>query len=149
MILSITPWARCLIFSAWNTLSINAGQATEIDMKSVALNEGEGRTRLSLSAYKIGNDLVVCLFNQHGHIGAVAVADYHAESGRTSTSVITRAGHKDDLLAVASAYRICKRLKAPVCVIAGVHVDRITKKEITQIKRNCERLVDRFLQRYF
>ncbi len=115
-------------------------------MKPILLNEGTGRTRISLSAYSIGNDLIVCLFNEQGHIGAVAVADYYQENSRTSTSVITRLGHKDDLLAAPSAHKLCKHLKRPVCVIAGIHVDGITKKEIAQITRNCDRLLDRFLQ---
>jgi hypothetical protein len=114
-------------------------------MKSV-LREGTGRTRVSLSAHSIGRDLIVCLFNKEGHIGAVAVADYQSEEGRASTSVITRLGHKDDWLARPSAHRLCKHLKAPVCVIAGIHVDGITQEEIVQITRNCDRLIDRLIQ---
>jgi len=114
-------------------------------MKAV-LREGTGRTRVSLSAQRIGNDWIVCLFNGKGHIGAVAVADYQHEESRASTSVITRLGHKDDWVARPSAYRLCKHLKAPVCVIAGIHVDGITQEEIAQITRNCDRLVDRFIQ---
>jgi hypothetical protein len=114
-------------------------------MKPV-LSEGTGRTKVSLSSYLIGNDLIVCLFNEEGHIGAVAVADYQREESRASTSVITRLGHKDDWVARPSAYRLCRHLKAPVCVIAGIHVDGITQDEIAQITRNCDSLVDRFIQ---
>ena len=111
------------------------------------LSEGTGRTRVSLSASSIGDDLIVCLFNEAGHLGAVAVADYEGQKSRASTSVITRLGHKEDQVASRSAYRLCKHLKAPVCVIAGIHVDGITREEIAQITRNCDRLVDQFIQR--
>jgi hypothetical protein len=116
-------------------------------MKSVVLREGAGRTRVTLCAQSIGSDLVVCLFNERGHLGAVAVADYcHAEN-RASTSVITRLGHKDDAVAYNAAYKLCKRFKEPVCAIAGIHLDNITDEEIAQIMRNCDKLVDKFSRR--
>lgn len=98
---------------------------------------------MSLTTKPIGNDLIVYLFNEHGHLGAVALAEYSAEENRASTSVITRLGHKDDVVAYSTARRLCKLLKKPVCAIAGIHLDNITEEEITRITRNCERLVDR------
>ena len=112
-------------------------------MKSVSLSEGVDRTRVSLATKPIGNDLVVFLFNEQGHLGAVAVAEYSFEESRASTSVITRLGHKDDAVAYSAAQKLCKRLKRPVCAIAGIHLDDITEEEITLITRNCEKLVDR------
>jgi len=76
-------------------------------------------------------------------VGAVAVAEYSFEENRASTSVITRLGHKDDTVAYNAAQKLCKRLKKPVCTIAGIHLDQITGEEIEQITRNCEKLVDR------
>ena len=115
-------------------------------MKPRALNAGRGRTKVSLSAQWIGNDLIVCLFNGQGHLGAVAVADFcHAEN-RASTSVITRLGHKDDAVACNAAHTLCRKFKKPVCAIAGIHLDNITDEEITEIKRNCDSLVERLGQ---
>ncbi len=116
-------------------------------MKRVSLNEGKGRTRVSLSAQWIGKDLIVHLFNKQGHLGAVAVADFSDEEKRASTSVITRLGHKDDSIAYYAAYNLCRRLRKPVCAIAGIHLDNITEEEITQISQNCDALVDRFCRR--
>lgn len=106
------------------------------------LTEGSGRTRVSLSVQSVGNDLVVFLFNEHGHLGAVAVADYSIQEGRASTSVITRLGHKDDVVARKAADKLCKFLQKPVCVIAGIHLDNITGEEITQIVYHCDLLVE-------
>jgi hypothetical protein len=111
-------------------------------MNTISLSEGTGRTKISLSAQLMGKDLIVCIFNEQGHLGAVAVSEYSEEEKRASTSVITRRGHKDDSVAYRAAYELCKHLKEPVCVIAGIHVDHITSEEITQITRNCDRLVD-------
>lgn len=117
-------------------------------MKSAVLSEGAGRTKVSLSAQSIGSDLIVCIFNEHGHIGAVAMADYcHAEN-RASTSVITRLGHKDDSVACSAAHKLCKQLKKPVCVIAGIHLDKITDEEIARIMQNCDRLVEKFSRQW-
>ncbi|MBP1598771.1 MAG: hypothetical protein H6Q05_4148, partial [Acidobacteria bacterium] len=99
-------------------------------MKSISLNTGKGRTKVSLFAHWIGKDLIVYLFNGQGHLGAVAVADYCREEKRASTSVITRLGHKDDAVAVHAAHQLCRKLKKPVCAIAGIHLDAITKDEI-------------------
>ncbi len=115
-------------------------------MKPILLSEGTGRAKVTLLAQSIGNDLLICLFNGQGHLGAVAVSDYSDQEKRASTSVITRLGHKDDSVACNAAYRLCKRLKRPVCAIAGIHVDEITKDEIRQIVRNCDRLVDRLIR---
>ena len=111
-------------------------------MKPVLLHEGEGRTRVSLSVQSIGRDLVVCVFNEQAHLGAVAVADYSHEEDRASTSIITRLGHKDDVVASNVAHKLCRNLKKPVCAIAGIHLDDITEEEIAEIIRNCNKLVD-------
>jgi len=111
-------------------------------MRSVSLSEGANRTKVNLKTQLIGNDLVVYLFNDCAHMGAVALADYSRADNRASTSVITRLGHKDDFVAYTAAHKLCKSLKRPVCAIAGIHLDDITEEEIAQITRNCDKLVD-------
>ena len=103
--------------------------------------EGEERTRVGMSVNRIGKDLIVCLFNDAGHIGAAAVADYAEKEDRASVSVITRLGHMEDALASDAARRLCKATRRPVCVIAGIHLDNITKEEIAKILENCEKLL--------
>jgi hypothetical protein len=117
-------------------------------MKSLLLHEGTGRTRISLSNHSIGNDLIVCLFNECGHIGAVAVAEFCREEHRASTSVITRYGHKEDAVASRAAHQLCKALKKPVCAIVGIHLDNITDEEIAQITQNCDALVEAFCKQW-
>jgi gallate decarboxylase subunit D len=114
-------------------------------MKSELWIEGGGRTKVCLSAQWIGKNLILCLFNDCGHIGAVALADYCQAENRASTSVITRLGHKDDSVACHAAHALCKQLKEPVCAIVGIHIEDITSEEIAQVTRNCETLVETFL----
>ena len=106
---------------------------------------GNGRTRIGISVNRIGKDLIVCLFNDAGHIGAAAVADYCEKGNRASVSVITRHGHMEDAIASDAARRLCKASRQPVCVIVGIHLDNITKEEIAEITANCEKLISRHL----
>ena len=69
-------------------------------MKPIALNAGRGRTKVSLSAQWIGTDLIVCLFNGQGHLGAVAVADFcHAENKSKPNSLDFVSDDKTEKLA--------------------------------------------------
>lgn len=44
-------------------------------MDRYELTRGEGRVKVSLSAHDIGGDLVVYIFNENAHIGAVATGE--------------------------------------------------------------------------
>lgn len=116
-------------------------------MNGYELTRGEGRTKVSLSAYHMGSDLVLCIYNENAHIGAVALGEYDYKEERASCSLLTRLGHKDDIVAQKAAYLISKHTKGPICVIAGIHLDNITKEEIEQILENTSNLVDGFISR--
>lgn len=110
-------------------------------------SSGEGRTRVTIKSGYLGSDLVIFIYNNNAHIGAVAVAEYDHDSGRTSTSLITRRGHKDDIVAQRAAYLVAKSTKKPACVIAGIHVDDITEAEINEIIANVDHLSDELIKR--
>lgn len=114
-------------------------------MDRYELAKGDGRTEVNISACFMGNDLIVRIYNEKAHIGAVAVGEYDHAEGRTSISVITRLGHKDDVIAQKVAYSIAKQTKNPVCVIAGVHIDDITEEEINKVLTNTQALADEFI----
>ncbi len=105
-------------------------------MVEYKLTEGKGRASVNITVNSMGSDLVVRIFNQDAHIGAVAIGDYDYEQKRASVSIVTRLGHKDDTLAQEAAYLLSKSIMRPVCVIAGVHVDNITREEIDKILAN-------------
>jgi gallate decarboxylase subunit D len=115
-----------------------------VDLK---LTRGEGRTEVRLNAQNLGPDLVVRLFNASPHIGAVAIAEYAAEHDRVSVSVLTRLGHKDDVIAQKAAYAISHFTHHPVCVIAGIHLDDITGAEIDQLVDNSSKIVEDLKQK--
>jgi hypothetical protein len=114
---------------------------------ALELTNGEGRTRLSLEASYMGQDLVVRIFNEGAHIGAIAIGEYDFQSSRVSVSVLTRLGHKDDAVAQQAAYSIGHSTRRPVCVIAGIHLDNITAGEIQQFVDNSAELVKMLIKR--
>lgn len=116
-------------------------------MDNYELSTGEGRTRVNLSAWPMGEDLIVFIYNEKAHLGAVAVGEYDYKEERVSTSVITRLGHKDDVVAQKAVYLLGKHTKRPVCVVTGIHVDNITEAEIKQIVENSNKLVEDFINR--
>ena len=113
------------------------------ELRAVA---GEGRTAVSLRADALGDNLVVLIYNENAHIGAVAVGEWDEKEQRASVSVHTRLGHKDDAIAQKAAYTISKSIKKPVCVIAGVHVENITAEEINRVLDNSDAAVEKFLR---
>jgi gallate decarboxylase subunit D len=115
-----------------------------VDLK---LTRGEGRTRVCLDAQFLGPDLVVYLFNEGAHIGAVAIGEYAAEYDRVSVSILTRLGHKDDIIAQRSAHAISHFTHRPVCVVAGVHLENISRTEIEQLVENSAKIVEDLKQK--
>lgn len=115
-------------------------------MNEYKLTKGEGRTKVTLSAHHMGSDLVVSIYNDNAHVGAVAVGEYDHKEKRGSASVITAVGHKDDAVAQKAAYSISKYTKRPVCVIAGIHLDNVTKEEINKLIENVSIMVDEFIK---
>jgi gallate decarboxylase subunit D len=75
----------------------------------------------------------------------VAVAEYDFQNKRASVSVVTRLGHKDDAIAQQAAHTICKNTRKAICVIAGVHLDKISAEEINSLLKNAEGVVEKYL----
>jgi len=117
-------------------------------MGEYEITKGEGRTRISLSVQGFGGDLVVFIYNENAHVGAAAVGEYDHKQNRASISVITRLGHKDDVIAQKAAYLISKHTKRPSCVIAGVHLDNITGEEIEKLLEVTDSCLKDFLRRW-
>ncbi len=128
--------------------STNPGQATfPLNKPGWHWEVGNGRCEVRLLAFSMGQELVVCLYNGNAHLGAIAVGEYDPVSGRASTSVITRTGHKDDAVAVETAHTIAKATRNAVCVMAGIHIDNVTPQEIQQVVENCREAVGELVEK--
>jgi gallate decarboxylase subunit D len=111
-----------------------------------------GRIMVTLTSVQMGEDLLVAL---HGgdrpHIGAVAISqprfDVEGEPVTGAcTSVITVYGHREDQLARDVAHRIARELGVTVTVACGIHIDKISPREIKQVLILSETLTSRFIE---
>jgi len=102
---------------------------------------GKERTLVNLQATTMGDGLVVRIFNENAHIGAVSIGEYDFTNQRASVSVVTRLGHKDDVVAQKAAHSISKFTRKTVCVVTGIHLDNITTDEMTRILENSDQLL--------
>jgi hypothetical protein len=114
-------------------------------MEKYNSTKGKDRTKVFINAQKMGDDMVVLIYNKNAHLGAMALGEYDPKSNRTSVSIITRLGHKDDTIAQKAAYQISKATHRPACVIAGIHLENITESEIKETLENADGLVKEFI----
>jgi hypothetical protein len=115
-------------------------------MADIIINQGGVRTRVTLKASTFGDDIVVLIYNENPHVGAVAVGEWDKDNKRASVSLITRLGHKDDAVAQQAAHDISKAVKRPVCVVAGIHLDDITLREIKTVLKNSKLAVEALIR---
>jgi hypothetical protein len=103
--------------------------------------------KVNLDSYELGDDLVLILKGgEKHHIGAVAMAIPYKDTA--STSIISSYGHKDGELAKPLAEKVAKNLKKTVVLVAGLHIDKATKKDIQKLIDNSNKLIDDFLEEF-
>lgn len=96
--------------------------------------------------------IIVVTGGEKPHVGAVAIGvprkslrDPRVIS--SDVSVFARTGHRDDVIARDTAGKAAAKLNEFVVVIAGVHVDTATQKEIEMLVSNAKRAVDNILKK--
>lgn len=108
---------------------------------------GKGRFRVFCRLFPTEEGVVAHLFGgERPHVGAAALAVPRPSlkgTGETSStaSVLTVIGHKDDELARPVALFLAAQLRVPVVVVAGVHVDGASRKDIARLLNNSWRAV--------
>jgi len=117
----------------------------------VDVETGGNQLRVWASWTSTADGLTVQLYGGLAHLGAVAIAYPRpslSDPRKTSatSSVLTRPGHMDDLLARPVSELLAKTLNVPVTVIAGVHIGpagvfQAPKDLINELIRSIPRLV--------
>ena len=101
-----------------------------------------GRVTLVLEGRDIGGDLCVTLTGGAAHIGAAALAYRDSGTGRTTASVLSAPGHKEEEIALRGAKILGKALNKTVLFVAGIHLDNITPEEIIEIEKACMEIIE-------
>jgi len=115
-------------------------------------SRGEGKYRVSAEVNRIGNDLLVSVWGgTRPHIGSVSVSVPRpglTDPGDTSStsSIINLTGHKDEIVARLFSEKMAAAFNTNCIATAGIHIDRITEKEIDTLMNNCSRLCQHIIQ---
>jgi hypothetical protein len=122
-------------------------------MKRIKVTHQEGPYRIHAEVLFVGDDLVVSIWGgSKPHVGAVALSiprpslENPAKISSTS-SVLTRLGHKEDEIVKRVAERISAALNKVVVVSAGIHWNNISDEGISIIQSMCETLTDRLIDK--
>lgn len=114
----------------------------EYNMKVFDIAQKIGEFEVSARIVPVGVDLLVVLTGGRAHIGAVAIAQPRpsisdaTKIGATS-SVFTRVGHKEDVVAKAMSEDLSKALNTVATVVAGLHWDNMKPEDIGMVVEMC------------
>jgi hypothetical protein len=122
-------------------------------MKRFRVTHEEGPYRIHAEVLFVGDDLVVSIWGgSKPHVGAVALSiprpslENPAKISSTS-SVLTRLGHKEDEIVKKVAENISAALNKVVVVSAGIHWNNISDEGIGTIQSICETLTDQLINK--
>jgi hypothetical protein len=111
----------------------------------LAFEAGTGRHRVWGTALAVPAGLCVQLLGGDlPHVGAVGVSLPRAgiprsRAGTPSTSVITLPGHREDELVQPIAARLARALGRTAVVVAGIHLEAATPRDVAVLVRNAHR----------
>ena len=106
----------------------------------IKLTQGTGPTALHYEIIPVGNDWLILLTGGDAHIGCTAIGD----DGRLCS--YTPQSHKDDALAIPLAKKISQTFSCVCTVVAGFHLDGITRAEIAAVVANADMGMVRILK---
>lgn len=98
----------------------------------INLTQGTGPTALHYEIIPVGNDWLILLTGGAAHIGCTAIGD----DGRLCS--YTPQSHKDDALAIPLAKKVSETGHCVCTVVAGFHLDGITREEIAAVIANAD-----------
>ncbi len=122
-------------------------------MKSFKVEISKGPFRIHGHVQEMGQDLLVSIWGgTKPHIGAVGVAIPRPSlrdprKWSATSSNFTFIGHKEDILVKKISEKLASQLKRNVVVIAGIHWDDISNKEIKAVENLTEKLQSQILRR--
>ena len=120
----------------------------------VKISVGEGRTRVFGEVYEVGRDLLVLIGGAGLHIGAASLAEQLPGEETSLRGVIARVRdhperwHKEGELTDGVAARLTDATGRLTLAVSGIHLDRITREEIEEIRDNVEELSARLVRRF-
>jgi hypothetical protein len=122
-------------------------------MKKFMVRISKGKFKLNAHAQKMGQDLLVSIWGgTRPHLGAVGMATprpslRNPKKWSATSSNFTFIGHKEDAIVKKISEKLATELRRNVVVVAGIHWDRISAKEIEIIEDLAQKLSDQILKK--
>jgi hypothetical protein len=91
------------------------------------------RWGLCLSVESVGPDFLCRIHGGDWHVGAVALAAWRG--GRPEAGCLIAEGHREDVIAVNAAERLCAATRRTVVCVAGIHFEGVDRADIDDISR--------------
>ncbi|MGI6229895.1 MAG: hypothetical protein ACOYJL_03160 [Tractidigestivibacter sp.] len=109
---------------------------------------GEGRYALQAVVVVTGNGVTVTICTaEHDHLGATAQAVPRPEHDRTATtSLLAVPCHRDDVPAHDLAASLATKLRVPVAVSAGMHIDNASREDIQMLLDNTQAMGEKIVE---
>ena len=113
----------------------------------------KGKFKLHAFTQRMGQDLLVSIWGgTRPHIGAVGMAIPRPslrspKKWSATSSNFTFVGHKEDAIVKKISEKLATELRKNVVVVAGIHWDGITAKEIKIIENLAQKLSDQILKK--
>lgn len=99
--------------------------------------------KLQASVLHVGSDLLIVVSGgDKPHIGASVLAN------ESQVKSISFKFHKDDIALRVIANELKKYTKKNICVIGGIHVKNITKKQIDHVLKMSKKLAKKIIKSY-
>ncbi len=111
---------------------------------------GKGRCRLTANLVLQGTNPVLIIGGGAMHVGAVALGEpIRPAKGEphVRVSLLAREGHREDELARKTAERLADATGEAAVTCVGIHLDKISKQEIEEVRKNTDRLIDLVIER--
>ena len=113
----------------------------------IPFSYGKGKFEIRACAERIGNDAVIMIGGgEKPHAGCVVICEPDKATGKVTASVHNFTTHREEVVARPIAEAICRKIKARVVCICGIHVNNASKKEIALLVKNTELLGKRLLK---
>jgi hypothetical protein len=105
---------------------------------------GEGRTRIRAIVRASGEDLVVTVDGGVPHVGAVTLSE-PGRRGQPRCGTLAALNHRESEITLVMGREIAAGTGRRTAVVAGIHLDEITREEITAVRANVRELIRRIL----